>query len=34
VETGLSDAIHIEITEGLNEGDVVLEKPIQRLTVR
>jgi HlyD family secretion protein len=34
IKTGLSDAINIEVTEGLNEGDIVLEKPIQRLTVR
>jgi HlyD family secretion protein len=34
IEVGLSDAINIEVKEGLNEGDLVLEKPVQRLTVR
>jgi len=34
IKTGLSDAINIEVKEGLSEGDVVLEKPLQRLTVR
>ncbi len=34
IKTGLSDAINIEVKEGLNEGDTVLEKPVQRLTVR
>jgi HlyD family secretion protein len=34
IKTGLSDAINIEVKEGLAEGDIVLEKPIQRLTVR
>ncbi len=34
VKTGLSDAISVEVKEGLSEGDVVLEKPLQRLTVR
>ncbi len=29
VETGLSDAITIEITAGLEIGDVVLEKPVK-----
>jgi HlyD family secretion protein len=34
IKTGLSDAINIEVKEGLNEGDTILEKPIQKLTVR
>jgi HlyD family secretion protein len=34
IKTGLSDAINIEVKEGLAEGDIVLEKPTQRLTVR
>lgn len=34
IETGLSDAINIEVREGLQEGDTVLEKPLQKLTVR
>lgn len=34
IKTGLSDAINIEVKEGLSEGDIVLEKPVQRLTVR
>ncbi len=34
IKTGLSDAINIEVKEGLSEGDIVLEKPPQRLTVR
>lgn len=34
IKTGLSDAINIEVKEGLDEGDVILEKPLQRLTVR
>lgn len=34
IRTGLSDAINVEVKEGLGEGDVVLEKPLQRLTVR
>jgi HlyD family secretion protein len=31
VKTGLSDAINIEIVEGLNEGDQVLEKPVKKI---
>ena len=34
IKTGLSDAINIEVKEGLAEGDIVLEKPVQRLSVR
>jgi HlyD family secretion protein len=33
IETGLSDAINIEIKEGLEKGDKVLEKPVRKLTV-
>jgi HlyD family secretion protein len=33
IETGLSDAIMVEVLKGLNEGDTVLEKPIRRLNV-
>ncbi len=29
IRTGLSDAIHVEVLEGLSEGDVVLEKPLR-----
>ncbi len=32
VSLGLSDAIHVEVTEGLEEGDLVLEKPVRALT--
>ncbi len=31
VELGLSDAISVEVIEGLEEGDVVLEKPLRTL---
>ncbi len=31
VKVGLSDAIHVEVLEGLEEGDIVLEKPIRTL---
>lgn len=31
VRTGLSDAINIEIVEGLNEGDEVMEKPVKKI---
>jgi len=31
VQTGLSDAIHIEIVDGLKEGDEVLEKPVKKI---
>lgn len=34
VRLGLSDAIHVEVMEGLEEGDLVLEKPLQSLAVR
>lgn len=34
VELGLSDAITVAVTEGLNEGDKVLERPVRSLTVR
>jgi len=27
IETGLSDGLNIEVTEGLNEGDLLVEKP-------
>lgn len=29
IRTGLSDAVMVEVLEGLDEGDVVLEKPVQ-----
>jgi HlyD family secretion protein len=32
IKTGLSDAIRIEIIEGLKEGDEVLEKKVQEIT--
>ena len=31
VKTGLSDAITIEVKEGLNEGDEVYEKPVKKI---
>jgi HlyD family secretion protein len=31
IKTGLSDAISIEVTEGLKEGDEVLEKPLKKI---
>ncbi len=31
VTLGLSDAIHVEVVEGLKEGDTVLEKPLRSL---
>jgi HlyD family secretion protein len=34
VELGLSDAITVAVTEGLEEGEKVLEKPVRKLTVR
>lgn len=34
IELGLSDAITVEVTSGLAEGDKVLEKPVRSLTVR
>ena len=30
-ETGLSDAITLEVAEGLKEGDEVLEKPVKKI---
>jgi len=32
IKTGLSDAIHIEVLEGLKEGDEVLEKKVKEIT--
>jgi len=32
VETGLSDGIRIEITEGLSEGDMLVERPPRQIT--
>jgi HlyD family secretion protein len=34
IETGLSDAITVAVTDGLDEGDKVLERPVRTLTVR
>jgi HlyD family secretion protein len=34
VELGLSDAITVAVTDGLAEGEKVLEKPVRKLTVR
>jgi HlyD family secretion protein len=31
IKTGLSDAISIEVTEGLKEGDEVIEKPVKKI---
>jgi HlyD family secretion protein len=31
IKTGLSDAINIEVLEGLNEGDEVTEKPLKKI---
>jgi len=31
IKTGLSDAINIEVTEGLKEGDEVIEKPVKKI---
>jgi HlyD family secretion protein len=31
IKTGLSDAIKVEITEGLKEGDEVFEKPVKKI---
>ena len=31
IKTGLSDAIIIEVVQGLKEGDEVLEKPVKRI---
>jgi HlyD family secretion protein len=32
IKTGLSDAIHIEVLEGLREGEKVLEKEVKEIT--
>jgi HlyD family secretion protein len=32
IRTGLSDAINVEVREGLEEGDIVLEKPLQTVS--
>lgn len=34
VRLGLSDAITVEVVDGLKEGDTIFEKPLRRLTVR
>jgi HlyD family secretion protein len=34
VELGLSDAITVAVTDGLEEGEKVFEKPVRQLTVR
>jgi HlyD family secretion protein len=34
IELGLSDAITVAVTDGLEEGEKVLEKPLRTLTVR
>ncbi len=34
VQLGLSDAINVAVTDGLSEGDRVLERPTRQLTVR
>ncbi|MFA6540411.1 MAG: efflux RND transporter periplasmic adaptor subunit [Bacteroidota bacterium] len=31
IKTGLSDAIHVEVVSGLNEGDEVFEKPVKKI---
>lgn len=31
IKTGLSDAISVEVTDGLKEGDEVLEKPVKKI---
>jgi hypothetical protein len=31
IKTGLSDAIHIEVLEGLSEGEKVLEKEVKEI---
>jgi HlyD family secretion protein len=31
IKTGLSDAINVEVLEGLKEGDEVLEKPVKKI---
>ncbi|MCP4567421.1 MAG: efflux RND transporter periplasmic adaptor subunit [FCB group bacterium] len=32
IETGLSDGINIEVSEGLNEGDLLVERPPKEIT--
>ena len=32
IKTGLSDAIQIEVVEGLSEGEEVLEKEVKEIT--
>jgi len=32
IKTGLSDAINVEILEGLKEGELVQEKPPKEIT--
>ncbi len=34
IELGLSDAINVEVVNGLEDGDVVFEKPVRSLTIR
>ncbi|MFN1835748.1 efflux RND transporter periplasmic adaptor subunit [Balneola sp. MJW-20] len=34
IEVGMSDAITVAVTEGLEDGEKVLEKPVKELTVR
>ncbi len=31
IKTGLSDAVNIEVSEGLKEGDDILEKPVKKI---
>jgi HlyD family secretion protein len=31
IKTGLSDAIKVEVLSGLNEGDMILEKPVKKI---
>lgn len=31
IKTGLSDAINVEVLDGLHEGDAVLEKPVKKI---
>ncbi|MGB2990699.1 MAG: efflux RND transporter periplasmic adaptor subunit, partial [Candidatus Zixiibacteriota bacterium] len=32
IETGLSDGLNIEVTEGLKEGEILVEKPPKEIT--
>jgi HlyD family secretion protein len=32
IQTGLSDGLNIEVTEGLNEGEILVEKPPKEIT--